>query len=368
MRGVGSGTTRAVLALERALERGDYAGPAALALAAAWAPIARRAVVRRLARPAGVRVVTVGGATLGGSGKTPVAIACAAELAAAGARVALVGHAYRAAPLRARVVGEDDALRDVGDEALLAARSLAGRLGACVVVAPDRADAVALASQLADVLVIDGVLQTAPVRASLALLAVDATEPWGRVARVPPAGHMRAPADALLAACDIVVSVGDGPQDDARIVSGGAWVGGTLHAWYALVGARVGLLCAMARPERLVRSLARRGVALEVIVRARDHGPFGARALALAARERVDLWLATPKCALHLCQRLSAPVAILDFGVVLSPRIRALLASVLEGREAPALTADRPGNNLKWHEGLGITPPSSAAHPARRPT
>ena len=41
--------------------------------------------------------------------------------ARAGARVALVGHAYRATPGRARVVAPDDALHEVGDEALVAA-------------------------------------------------------------------------------------------------------------------------------------------------------------------------------------------------------------------------------------------------------
>jgi tetraacyldisaccharide 4'-kinase len=313
-------------ALERALERGEYGGRLATALAAVWAPFARRTLVRPLPWPTGARVLTVGGATLGGSGKTPHAIASAMHLAGAGERVALVGHAYRASPGRARIVRADDAVREVGDEALLASRAL-GAVGARVVVAPRREQAVALASELADVLVVDGVLQAAPVRSSLALLAVDAAEPWGRVAKVPPAGHLRAPIDALLASCDAVVSVGDEPAAEARVVSRGARVNGVLLPWGELAALRPGLMCALARPERVVRSLARRGVTLRTVLSAPDHGPFPPSARALAARAAVDLWLATPKCTLHLPQRLSAPLAILEHEVVLTSRLR----SALEG-------------------------------------
>jgi tetraacyldisaccharide 4'-kinase len=173
-----------VLALARALEHGAYAGPLARTLGRVWEHTLGRAVVRRLTWPSHVRVIAVGGATLGGSGKTPLAIACAAELAAAGASVAFVGHAYRATPGRARVVSGADPVGEVGDEALLAARTL-GPAGVPVVVAPRRSDAVALAARISNVLVLDGVAQTTPDRASLALLAVDASEPWGRAVALP---------------------------------------------------------------------------------------------------------------------------------------------------------------------------------------
>jgi tetraacyldisaccharide 4'-kinase len=270
-------------------------------------------------------VVAVGGATLGGSGKTPLAMACAREIASTGAEVAFVGHAYRAAPGRARVVGMHDPLAEVGDEALLAARALAP-LGVRVVIAPRRRDAVRLASRLAGVLVIDGVLQTRPVRASLALLAVDADEPWGRAASLPPAGDLRAPRRALLAACDRVVVVGDGADADARVVSRGGWLGGTLHTWEALSGMRLGLLCALARPDRILRSLARRGLTVRAVVRVRDHDPFDRSSLAAAARAPVDLWLASPKCALKLGDFAALRVATLDHHLTLSPALAARCA------------------------------------------
>ncbi|HXN32393.1 MAG TPA: tetraacyldisaccharide 4'-kinase [Polyangiaceae bacterium] len=342
-----------MLALQTALEQGRFRGSVARACATAWAHIAERAVVRPLALPSRTRVLAVGGATLGGSGKTPLAIACAAELAAGGARVAFVGHAYRAKPGRARVVAAGDALAEVGDEALVAAQAL-GPAGVRVVVAPTRSDAVAFAAREADVLVLDGVAQTSPVRATLALLAVDALEPWGRARSVAPCGDLRAPMAALLRACDGVVAIGDCPRAGvdvesegafgawrASMSSSGARVGDTLRTWDDLGRMRLGLLCAIARPERVVRSLQRRGVAVRAVVRARDHGPLAgsifARAALAGALAGIDLWLATPKCSLHFALSragvgnvLQAPFGTIEHTLVLSEalseRLRCLAA------------------------------------------
>lgn len=288
------------LDVARALEEGrlrDRGGALGRALAGVWGRVAAARIVRPLPRPSHVRLVAIGGATLGGSGKTPLAIACARWLALAGTRVALVGHAYRAAPGRARLVKREDPIDEVGDEALLAALELEAH-GVPVIVGRTRREAVALASTLADVVVIDGVLQTRP-RAALALLAVDATHPWGRAQAVPPRGDLRAPVAALVAAADRTVRVGeavDGPCD-ARTASRGAWVGGELRTWDALRSLRVGLVVALARPERVLASLARRGLVPTAVVRSPDHGPVSPRDLLRAPP--VDLWLATPKCALH---------------------------------------------------------------------
>lgn len=326
-----------------------------------------RSTFRRLALPRGVPVVAVGGATFGGSGKTPLAIACAAELARAGARVVLVGHAYRADPRTPRVVRPDDALEHVGDEALLAARAL-DPLGARVVVAPSRAHAIALGARVADVLVIDGVAQLAPSPAALALLALDAADPWGGRPRLPPLGRLRAPRSTLIAACDAVVPLGEDveavdpswpekndaegrdphrfalaavgdrgghllgrPMWPVRVESQGAWAnGGALLTWETLRALRVGLLVALARAGRVVRGLERKGIFPRAIVRARDHGPFGGRAQRAAARSlatgAIDLWLASPKCVLHAARDLPGlPVAVLDHVVHLHPTLRGLL-------------------------------------------
>ncbi len=318
------------VALARALEEGRLRGPVARGLSRVWARVAADAVVRPLPRPPGVALVAVGGSTLGGSGKTPLAIACALHLARAGAQAAFVGHAYRARPGRCRIVAMDDPLDEVGDEAIVAARALAGA-GVPVVVGPTRAAAVTHASSLADVLVVDGVLQTAP-RASLSLLAVDELHPWGHAEAVPPCGDLRAPIGALLVAADLTVTVGDDSMD-ARRVSRGAWVGQELLTWDALAGLRLGLVVSLARPERLLASLARRGLTPSVVVRARDHGRAPPSALRVPS---VDLWITSPKCALHARAALDAsrpgspapPLAVLDHTVALGSRLSALLSAI----------------------------------------
>ena len=340
-----------------ALERGSFRGPVARACAGAWARLAGRTVVRRINLPRHTRVVAVGGATLGGSGKTPLAMACALELAAHGVRVAYVGHAYRAHPEMARVVDANDALHVVGDEALLAARVL-GPAGVLACVAPTRSDAIALAAHEAEVLILDGIAQTAPQRATLALLAVDGDHPWGLAGQIVPRGDLRAPRAALLDASDAIVAVEDrtggaegwgepdlshprGPVFRARVLSPGARVGGLLRTWDVLAKCRVGLLCALGRPDRIVRSLARRGIAVRAVVRAPDHGPWSTSAAALAARaeseQGIDLWLATPKCALHLSgqpsnsnggSRGSVPLATIEHSLVLPELLRDRLRAV----------------------------------------
>jgi tetraacyldisaccharide 4'-kinase len=351
-----------MLALSRALERGAVLAPpqSVLARAAgrAWGDLLGRTVVRRLAWPAGVRLIAVGGATLGGSGKTPLAIECARALGALGVRVALVGHAYRASPGRARIVTGSDRLDLVGDEALLAARDLeqaaagAGVAAGAVVVGPTRASALELAARCAPVVILDGVAQTAPVRASLALLAVDADEPWGHAGNVPPWGDLRAPPGVLRGVVDRVVPVGPGAgasrESDgafAEAETTGAWLGRQHLDWESLRSRRVGLVCALGRPDRVVRLLARNGVVPEAVVAGRDHGPLdgggvhgGWRAFNRLA-PRVDVWLATPKCALHACTEgtaktgafRSVPLATLAYRLRLSPGLLAALTAAAQG-------------------------------------
>jgi tetraacyldisaccharide 4'-kinase len=267
-----------------------------------------------------VRVVAVGGATLGGSGKTPLAIACALEYAARGERVAIVGHAYKASCNAARIVAPDDPVGEVGDEALVCARALTGT-NAVVVVAPTRQAAIDRAATVADRLVLDGVAQTAPRRAHLALLALDARDPWG-AGDVPPLGDLRAPREALLDACDARVTLADPlarpcSAPDARVlevVSRGAWIDRRLVPWGALGDLDVALVTALARSDRVVRFLAARGVTPRRLVNGLDHA--APRLPSASVGRRVHVWLATAKCAAHLPSTLNGiPVATIDYAL-----------------------------------------------------
>jgi tetraacyldisaccharide 4'-kinase len=314
----------------RGLEEGRFDGVVARGAARAWAWTAGRSVARPLLIPRRLHVVAVGGSTLGGSGKTPLALACVEALAARGARVALISHAYRASPETARVVREGDDMDLVGDEALACARELARRgVRASVVVAPRRQDAIDFAARGADALILDGVAQTTPVRASLALLAVDAHAPWGETERVPPLGDLRATKRALLDACDHVVAIGDAPLASleakpvhfVRVSSSGARLGGALHGWDELRRVRVGLVTSLARPGRIVRHLMRRGVFPTFVASLSDHTRPDARTLRKCRAARVDVFLASSKCAVSwsglgdpgLGHPGLGPIAVIDY-------------------------------------------------------
>jgi tetraacyldisaccharide-1-P 4'-kinase len=254
-----------------------------------------------------------------------------------------VSHAYRASPRAARVVSPDEdgacAVRDAGDEALLAARALRD-LGAraVVVVAPSRAEGIAFACACADAVVVDGALQFAPRRASLSLLAVDGEAPWG-AGHAPPRGDLRASPASLLAACDHVVRVVDSSAHAdahahahahadahgdlfATVASRGALVADELVPWAHLASLRVHLFAGVARPDRVVRFLARRGVHPVRVTRAADHVRLSARAAARLALGAHDVLLATPKCSVAL-RAAGVPHAIADYALTLSPSLAA---------------------------------------------
>jgi tetraacyldisaccharide 4'-kinase len=337
-------------ALGRRLEQGAPSGIALLA-ASAWGAWSARSVARPLPLPPGVRVIGVGGAVLGGAGKTPVAIAIARTLAEQGVPTALAGHGYRARPGGPRVVRPDDAVAVVGDDALVAARMLDGV--ASVVVAPGRRAALEHAAGLGHrAIVADGLLQTAPVRLFASILVLDALAPWGSGA-CPPAGDLRAPPGALLAAADLIAAVtpeGEAPDPSlppgailvpSRVVEAVSPAGETIP-FPALAGLRLGLVLAIGRPGRVVAALGRAGIRPEVTIRLGDHAVPAGAVLAGMARANVEAWLTTARCAPKLPAAIGrAPVLRLDHRVdvaVLVDRIALHRAAGL-GKDPPAVLA-----------------------------
>ena len=293
----------AVLAVQNALEKGYFQGRFAHFASSAWAQIASRRIVKPLHVPAGVRLICVGGATLGGSGKTPTAIALARRERLRGERVAFVGHGYGARPAHARVVRAEDDVRIVGDEAIVAATELAGV--AEVVVAPSRQAAIDFAiARGASSVVLDGVLQTAPRRADLSVLAIDAASRSTRAC--PPAGDLRAPLDALLRHVDFAIAIADEGSPippgfvPAHAVSPGLRApNGELIGFEALAGKRIGLALAVAHPERVEARLSKRGIRPVHRAYVADHA--GARLRDMMQRVSpgtdIDAWVTTSKCA-----------------------------------------------------------------------
>jgi tetraacyldisaccharide 4'-kinase len=310
--------------IARSLESGR-GGPVSAAASHVWGAVAGLSLAKPLAFPADRRVIVVGGATLGGSGKTPLAIECARYLASLGERTAFVGHAYGAAPPEPMVVSLRDHVSCVGDEALVAARALAG-LQVPVVVAPTRQTAIdlAISREGARIVVVDGVAQTSPMRAHLALLSVDAERPWGSGA-CAPRGDLRAPRGALVAACDRIVAVGDDTALSYELAPFDRLLG-----WAELRRRRLGLWTAVARPDRILAQLAKVRVIPKLVIAQPDHGAAHtaetSRRARAALQAGVDLWLCTAKCAVHLPPQLDGrPLAILEYQLTLGAGLECAL-------------------------------------------
>jgi tetraacyldisaccharide 4'-kinase len=345
------------------LERGaKHRLDARLALATVWEKLADP--LRAVALPRGASVVGVGGATLGGSGKTPVTLALAVALCRgcsgdpasrrnARAPVAVVASAHPARAARARRVSRDDRVARVGDEAIMLARALEPH-GVPVIVGP-RADALALAAELAQVVIVDSLLQTWPDQLACSILVLDADTPWGS-GRCPPAGDLRALPERMVAATDVVLmraSMRASESSDARVTDLVQRHGKILLSWSSEVSGavtrdgserialerlatlRLGVVLAIARPERVLDALERHGITPRAVWLAADHAAPRPK-----LESRVDAWLTSAKCATKLPERLgSAPVWTLVQGVDLPAELIARI-SVLDPRKEPRFRSD----------------------------
>jgi tetraacyldisaccharide 4'-kinase len=323
--------------ISSSLEAGAWRSPFATKLAELWAMGANP--VRAVDLPPTGRIVAIGGATLGGSYKTPVALALARALVSR-CPVAVVATAYSARVTSPLIVTHDMPAGFVGDEAALFAREL-GSLGVPVAVARRRSEAIWTVATEGTLVVVDGLLQTRPRRAYRSLLVLDAEAPWGS-GHCPPVGDLRARRDRLLGAADAVVVVG--PQATPpelgvielpifRIpteVRGARTPDGALLDPGRLREARLGLWLAIARPERILRALDALGIRPLVVRLWPDHAAPPSADVPRAPF--VDAWLTSAKCATKLGPRFGgAPVWVIDHRL----GIDRALVDFLAGRRAP---------------------------------
>jgi tetraacyldisaccharide 4'-kinase len=317
------------------LERPGRSGLLRRSLSEAWSRVANP--VRDVALPAGARVVGVGGPILGGSFKTPFVLALARELANRGRAVAIASHGYRARVTAARrVLPSDDAL-EVGDDALFLARELDG-LAVPVVVGKPWSVAIEHAASNGRTVLVDGLIQASPKRLDWSALVVDGESPWGS-GRCPPAGDLRASEAALLAASDDVVEVvdrlateGGSHRSNAAMLLGKGRSAYRVESDIVALGGfgaqrippgevahrRVGLLAAVARPERIVTALEARGIRPVEVRFFGDHRALPERRRHARREAPVDLWITTGKCATKLGTRYEGrPVWKLEHRLVL---------------------------------------------------
>jgi tetraacyldisaccharide 4'-kinase len=277
--------------------RGD--GAAARLLAPAGAAYGFVAA-RRMARPgrrAEVPVLCVGNFTVGGSGKTPTAIAAAHVLVAAGHRPFFLSRGYGgrlAGPVR--VDGQPaDA---VGDEPLLLARI------APTIVAHNRpAGAAAAARAGADAIIMDDGWQNPSLAKDLVVAVLDGRRGIGN-GRVFPAGPLRAPLESQLDHADAMLVIGPpGAGAEPAIAAGRRRrlprFDGELTpepaAIAKLAGARVLAFAGIADPGKFFATLEANGIAVAARRSFPDHHRFTAGEIAglLAHADRENLALVT---------------------------------------------------------------------------
>ncbi len=146
-------------------------------------------------------VICIGNLTLGGAGKTPLALATAGLLKKAGEQPVFLTRGYGGAlagPIDVDPMSHT--AMDVGDEALLLAQM------APTILAHARAAGAAMAVH-ASVIVMDDGFQNPELRKDISLLAVDERRGIGN-GRVFPAGPLRAPLAAQVARAHAVILVG----------------------------------------------------------------------------------------------------------------------------------------------------------------
>ena len=236
-----------------------------------------------------VPVICIGNLTAGGTGKTPVALAVAARLAARGQQPVFLTRGYggrATGPLFVNPIHHTAV--EVGDEALLLARS------APTILAHLRSQAVDLAPPRS-VIVMDDGFQNPTLAKDLSLLVIDAEKGLGN-GRVIPAGPLREPAADGLARADALVIAGEG---DLPASIAPAW--GTkpilrftlAPSSTTLCGQRVMAFAGIGRPEKFFRTVTELGATVIATQGFADHHPYSESEIAelrgKAATEKATL-------------------------------------------------------------------------------
>ncbi|WP_454813110.1 tetraacyldisaccharide 4'-kinase [Labrys neptuniae] len=261
-------------------------------LAGLLTPLARfygGKVIARMRQPGSqvsVPVVCIGNFTLGGAGKTPLALAVADILIEAGQRPAFLTRGYGGSEKGPLVVRPDDAADKVGDEALLLARK------ALTVKSVDRPAGAALAiEQGASIIIMDDGFQNPSLDKDCSIIAVDGETGIGNGLSFP-AGPLRADIHDQIGFASAVVVIGPGDAgtavyDFARgssVAVFRARIGLDPQA-PSLRGKRVLAFAGIGRPEKFFKTLADMGAIIAATEVFADHHAFSEEEAArIAAR------------------------------------------------------------------------------------
>jgi len=325
---------------------------------AAWAlwPVARAygGIAERRFRKAtpyrsALPVICVGNFTMGGAGKTPVALKLAGLLRGQGRQPAFLTRGFGGSERGPYLIDSkaDDAGR-VGDEPLLLARA------APTVVSRDRPAGArfieASAAPKPDVIVMDDGFQNPTLAKDFCLVVVDGGAGIGN-GRVFPLGPLRAPLDAQLSRADAVVILGgaDAPsfagEDKLKRSGLPLWRAEIVPTVEAVLRERPVLaFCGIGRPAKFFDTLRAVGVAVAGARAFPDHHPYSdadAQALLAEARSLGAHLVTTEKDRARLrggagaLSELYETAAALPIGVRFAADDEAALLAALAERHRP---------------------------------
>ncbi len=241
-----------------------------------YGAIARRRMDRRDQPEVAAPVICVGNLTVGGTGKTPTALALAEAAMALSHKPGFVTRGYGGTHVRPHLVDPDhDTTRSVGDEPLLLARA------APTVVGANRAQgATLLLDRGADLIIMDDGFQSRSLAIDFALITVDARRGIGN-GRVIPAGPLRAPLRDQMRLADLVLRVGEGDGGDIVIRAAARAARPVAQASLvpldtrALKGKRLLAYCGIGDPPKFFATLKEAGLDVADTYAFGDHHEFG---------------------------------------------------------------------------------------------
>jgi len=245
-------------------------------------------------------LISVGNITAGGSGKTPFVIWLAAELQQAGYRPVVICRGDGGSSREVQLLNDKTRPADAGDEAVL----LYQRCNCPVIAGRDRVRAARMAAEYGDIVILDDGFQYRQLQRACDIVLIPA-EGVGNGALIP-AGPLREPLKALERA-DLIVRTGD-MADIEPLSAGRQWrwnavadrmAQATMES--AKLPETVAVLTAIARPERLIRSLKQMRIGIAEVFIFPDHHPFSRDDIDRALETGMPV-VATAKDAVKLTQ------------------------------------------------------------------
>ncbi len=295
---------------------------------ASWIYRAASAILKHTAKPykSPLPVLCIGGAVMGGSGKTPVLHALLPLLERSGfARPMILLRGYGGTlkgPTRV-----DPALHtaaDVGDEAILHAWQ------SPTIIAADRAAGARMAEAMgADIIIMDDGLQNNGLEKTASILVYDTLRGAGN-GQVFPAGPLREPLSAAAQKCIAIIATGGGKADiSGKPVFETALSITSSHNKDVNYGAFAGI----GYPDKFKKTLEQNGFRLSAFVPFPDHHPYSPGDCEMLLRPGVPL-LTTEKDYVRLPEKLRARTQAVSIALAIDDEttLAALLTKALKSK------------------------------------